>query len=942
MRSWSVLVYGGVLAGAAFAGLVWWLVAVRRRIAALSAALQRSEECLTASRGREHTFRYTMESLQIAQQVAGVATMDLNFRDRTWLASENFHEVLNIPPSIRLDDLRRHLSSVHPEDVDKIMRAPFDTTPENPVYHCEYRVLLENGAERWIAEKARVTDGHDPERIRITGALVDVSELKQAEAALQTLEKRLARTMRGTRDGVWEFDFQRGQPWFGPRFEELLGYKAGELECSEERLLALIHPEDLPMVNQRIMEHVRAGAACDAELRVMHKSGHYEWVLARAQADYDPNNRPICLAGSIQLVTDRKLAEQAATDAKLAAEAANRAKTHFLANVSHEIRTPMNGVIGMSQILSETVLDDTQREYVDIIRGNAKALLSLINDVLDISKIEANRLELEDVEFDLRDLIYETVSASALQSAERGIELVVDIQVAVPFVVRGDPGRIRQILVNLLGNATKFTHEGYVALDVSSTPGRDGRHRVRVAVTDSGIGIPPDKVERLFKLFSQIDSSTTRHYGGSGLGLSIVKRLAELMGGEVGVMSELGVGSTFWASLELIPVELERYTQPVGIGRKVLIVDDVPVSRQSLATKLSHFRFETVSAGSVDEALEILQSGEAFSLVLADELMPRRNGLDLLEALRADPRHAHVPFVLLTLFRPDQWRAAAGQRPDAICVKPVRATALAKLLVRVISGEAPYVASAQAAAAPGRQFAGCNILVVDDNPVNQRVATHMLHKLGAVVSAANNGEEALASISRLTFDAVLMDCQMPVMDGFTATRRLRARERSSGGKRLPVIALTANVMSMDREECLAAGMDAHLGKPMEALQLAEVLGRFLKPQPVPDEVDIEALRVLTGGDAEFERELVETFVSSGDKCLAEIITALQAGDFDTMGKRAHALKGASANIHAHRLSAAASNLEDAARRQATDGLDALVKQVDTSLRAVNAQLTRVG
>jgi PAS domain S-box-containing protein len=899
---------------------------------------------ITARKHLEASLRAKTESLNIAQSAAGVATLDLNFHRRSWIASDNLHEMLGIAANTPLNDLNGRLARVHPEDRERIRRAPFETDRSHPNYACEYRVMLPEGVERWIAEKATVAHGPNGEILRIIGALIDVTDRKRTEAALTSTEKRLARTMLGTRDGVWELDIAARQLWFGPHFEELLGLEVGELGHTREHFWALMHPEDAPRAKQVLDDHLALGTLCDVEARVKHKAGHYEWMRFRAQAERDPSGRATWLAGSMQLVTDRKLAEQAALDAKLAAEAANRAKSNFLANVSHEIRTPMNGVIGMSQILAETALDSTQREYVDIIRGSAQSLLALINDVLDLSKIEADRLELEQVDYDLRDVIYDTSSATALQAAVKGIELVVDIDADVPVLARGDPVRVRQIIINLIGNAEKFTHEGHILLKLSCSNGNGGNSVLCIEVSDTGIGIPADRLDRLFKSFSQVDSSTTRHYGGSGLGLSIVKQLAERMGGEVSVESTEGKGSTFRVTLPASSPRDQGDPSPLGGGRRVLVVDDLAASRSSLVTKLKLFSFEPVPAASVEEALRLLDSGEAIDCVVSDELMPGKGGLDLLAALRADPRRAGLPFVLLSLFGADHGAVAGWpHQPDALGLKPIRAYKLARLIEQATSGATLHPTDTGALVRPLTTFRGHRILLVEDNPVNQRVAQRILQKLAADVTLANHGAEALERLAEGGFDAVLMDCQMPVMDGFTATARIRERERAEGlGKRLPIIALTANVLTADRERCIAAGMDAHIGKPIVPTQLADCLTRYLGDRRAQHDVDVNALHELTGGDAEFERELIETFVASGDQCLKEILEAVRCSDFETLGKRAHALKGASVNIHAHRLAAAASNLEIAARSNSLREIGGLVRQVKESLQAVNVQLRKVG
>jgi PAS domain S-box-containing protein len=784
---------------------------------------------------------------------------------------------------------------------------------------------------------------HDREgRIdRVVGAIVDITELKTTEAVLNHTERRLERAVRSTQDGLWDLDLLTDAAWYGPRFEPLLGYEYGELTASQQGINDIVHPDDRELRQANSRSHLEHNTPYDVEVRLRHKQGHYEWVRSRGQAERNANGKPIWIAGSIQIVTDRKRAEQELLAAKLAAEAASRAKSSFLANVSHEIRTPMNGVVGMTEMLADTSLDATQREYVNIISGSAQALLALINDVLDLSKIEAERLEIEEIEYNVRDLLYETVAATAFQASVKGLELIVDCGPAVPFLIRGDPGRTRQIIMNLVGNAIKFTHEGYVELRVTHRIADDAGMILEIHVEDTGIGIPADRLDRLFQSFSQVDSSTTRHYGGTGLGLSIVKRLVEL---------EVGGGSCFSVSLAISAVAEQPAMPTPAANRRVLIVDDLAPTRRSIASKIGMFGFATEQAASVSEALALLERDPGFDLVIADELMPELGGLALLASLRTQARFAHLPFILMTLFSADRAVAPGPHAPNAVGLKPLRGSVLARLIDTVLTGGVPSEAallwdatSAKASLPARRTFQDANILLVEDNPVNQRVAQHILQKLAAQVTIANNGAEALERLAAMPFDAVLMDCQMPVMDGFTATRCIRDAERSRGdGRRTPIIALTANVMSEDRERCIDAGMDAHLGKPINATQLANCLERFLGAPPATAAVDLEALRGLTDGDAEFERELIATFIASGDKNLAEILTALGVRDYETIARRAHSLKSASANIHALTLAKTAAKLEQAVRQQSLGEVDGLVRLLGSHLQLVNAQLRQAG
>jgi PAS domain S-box-containing protein len=894
---------------------------------------------ITERKALESRLKDATESLNIAQQAAGVATFDFDFKHGRRVCSDNLFALIGVPPG-SLDDLNHVLRRVHRDDFARVRGAPLTASSEQPEYRCEYRVLLEDGAVRWIGEKGRVKHGESGDIERVSGALVDISDLKRTQAALDSVENRLARALRGTQDGLFEVDLATSEFWYSARFAELLGYGADELPHTHQELERLIHPDDAAQVGIDVQRHLSQGAGFDVEHRMRHKLGHYEWIRSRGQAEKAADGTPLRMAGAMQIITHRKLAEQATLEAKRAAEAANRAKSSFLANLSHEIRTPMNGVIGMAQILAETPLDNTQREYLDIIRSSAKALLSLINGVLDLSKIEADKLDLEDTEFDLVHLLYEAVAATALQTTAKGIELIVTVDPALPALIRSDPTRLRQMVLNLVGNAVKFTHEGYILLHAFSQDDGHGRQDLTIEVTDTGIGIPADRLDRLFKTFSQVDSSTTRHYGGTGLGLTIIKRLAELMGGEAGVRSEPGKGSTFFIRVKVRAAEAQPAREPVGAGRTILVVDDVAASRDSLTKKLKMFAFETVAVESVDGALEQLAQ-RPFDLVLADEHMPIRDGWDLLYLLRGDERYHSLPVVIMSMFGDERSRDEQEFRPNAIGLKPIRASALANLVHQVLTGQTPHAAPLKAPTPVTPTFPGTRVLLVEDNPVNQRVAQRLLQKLSANVTLAGNGAEALERLEAGRFDIVLMDCQMPVMDGYTATQRIREREAAGQSARLPIIALTANVMSEDREKCVAAGMDAHLGKPIEPVQVIDVLSRYLKSEQRSPAVDRAALKELTGGDAEFERELAETFIGSGDQCLADIVAALRQSDYDTVRKRAHSLKGASANIHALTLSSMASSLEQAARNPEA-ALDELVHALTEELAAVNAELRKAG
>lgn len=852
---------------------------------------------------------------------------------------------------------------IHPEDVERTRQLADKVASGQAVVAFENRLRCKNGRYKWLLWNAVPF----PQLQVVYAVAHDITARKEAEA-----ERDRFFTLSLDMLCIAGFDgfFKR----LNPAWTRTLGYPIDDL--LHKPYLDFIHPDDRE-ATQRAAEKISAGQAIIAfENRYRCKDGHYKWLLWNA-VPYGTQQLIYAVAHDI---TRRKEAEEQSRQAQEAAEAASRAKSQFLANVSHEMRTPMNGILGMTELALDTQLTAEQREYLTLVKTSAESLLTVINDLLDLARIEAGKLQLDDMVFDLRECLGDTIKTLGLRAHQKGLELACHICPDVPPALVGDAARLRQVIVNLVGNAIKFTESGEVLVEVRNAAGGappSGICRLEFSVRDTGIGIPEDQQKRIFEAFAQVDGSSTRKYAGTGLGLTISSELVRLMGGSIGVTSNPGQGSNFefTASFRLADEPLRGPALDLENlhGLPVLVVDDNHTCRRILEEMLQSWDMQPTSVAGAADALDRLHRAEChnspFGLVLVDNFMPGMDGLSLVEQMRMQPPLAELPVLLLN----SGGRAGDGPRCrelgiGAQLMKPIKQSELLDAILLTLQLRQPPAAALPAEAAVSLGPCALRILLAEDNPVNQRLAMRLLEKEGHAVTIAPNGREALACLDREPFDVVLMDLQMPEMDGLQATAAIRARD-----ERLhchtPIVAMTAHALKGDRERCLQAGMDGYVAKPVQVAELFRAIRQVLPPArshaaatlPKPEArcpsqaatpcqaavdaapiVDRDMALQRVGGDVQLLAELIALFQQESAKHLDEIRRAIQKGDAAHLHRAAHALAGALECFGARVASRTARSLEKMGRTANLSDASQTCCLLDRQLQELQPALAELG
>jgi PAS domain S-box-containing protein len=923
---------------------------------------------VTESRNLESKLADTETQLKAASDDGGTIPF--------WMRLEPDGRIVFPPPSPEVrrffnmsDDAVDSSFTLSMVDQDPAMAAEYqraftESATNLSMFTVENRLSDGNNALRWIRTvgfPAREADG----AITWTGVTRDITRQKLAEDQVELLRTVIVQSI----DGVVIVENDGPQAngsilYANPAFERFSGIPLGELVGQHVSVLGDFQRSHA--VFKKIRSIIDAGGKESLEYEVHHRSGHCTWVEGHFVIIQQFEDKSFRVAYILRDITERRQARIELMAAKEAAEAANVAKGEFLANMSHEIRTPMNGVLGMVGLLLDTTLDDDQRKYADAIQESGEALLTVINDILDISKLEAGKVEIESIDFDLAETVESAVTLLAAKAHDKNIDLGMFIDPAVGTAFVGDPGRIRQVLFNLVGNGIKFTDRGGVSVEVSLIKDAEvpeGFSFVRFEVQDSGIGMPEEIRSRLFEKFTQADNSITRRYGGTGLGLAISKQLVELMGGTIDVDSRPGFGSKFWFELPLrqsaTPL-VAREALPAHLhGVRALAVDDIDMNLEIISRQLRSFGMEVATCHDGFDALAEVERawhrGRPYDIAFIDQMMPGLSGEALAGRIRGIPQLAETKLVLISSAGQHGHGEAVKKVLDAVLDKPLRQRDLLACLSRLYAPGAAHH-HAEAESKPARPAVpkeasvfSLRVLLAEDNKINQRFALALLGRGGHKVEIAENGHQAVDAVRRADYDVILMDIQMPELDGLQATRQIRALPHPKS--RIPIIALTAHALTGAREEYISAGMDDYISKPVDAAILLGKLGEIARRlAPAPDMVapppkeprgdEEEALRqagIDTGCMATLEavmsstevREFLELYCQEVEERMSRI---RQSADLKAIAREAHAMVSTSGNVGALRVSELARAIETACGSGDANSVAALMEPLGSAAR----------
>ena len=923
---------------------------------------------MTELRQTEHDLKDSQERFELAVIGSGDALWEYDCHTKESWFSPQFIGLLGYKEGELANTLETWESHVHPDDKEYVAKAFLKHIHSDAPYDIEYRIRSKHDEWRWFRGRAKSLRDEKGFAYRVSGTISDITERKNAEASLRESEQSLELALRSANTGLWDWDIVNGVLKTNEIWSEMLGYQHKKLQSEYGRTFnrweALIHRDDIDMVYEHFTEHFESKSLIfKCEFRMKAFDDSWKWILAVGQVvGHDANGKPSRVIGTTtdisELISARHKAEEAAN-----------AKSDFLANMSHEIRTPMNAIICLSHLVLKTDLSTKQRDYIIRLQSSANALLYIINDILDFSKIEAGRLGIENINFQLEDVLSNLANLVAIKAEEKGLELLFKIDEDVPAGLVGDPLRLGQVLINLADNAVKFTEEGEIIVSVSIVQKDETKVTLQFSVKDSGIGLTKEQCGRLFQAFSQADTSTTRKFGGTGLGLAICKKLCAMMGGDILVDSVYGEGSTFiFTSVFGLHSEkkIPLLPEPDLRNKLALVVDNNMASREILQSMLESMTFKVCQATSgieaVDEIMKADLDGVPFDVVFMDWQMPGMDGIAASQRIRKQNISIQPKIIMVTAYgREDVMQQVQDISLDGFMVKPVSRSMLFDATMQAFGKEGIKTHRAKAKEQKEievfKNIGGARILLAEDNETNQEVAKEILEQAALVVDLANSGREAIEKVENNQYDLVLMDIQMPEMSGLDATKTIR--DSSAVTKDIPIIAMTAHAMAGDREKSIAAGMNDHITKPINPNQLFDTLLRWIKPaeREIPKYlldklaeqkemsnknalmnmpgIDVDSGLKRIGGNEKFYRKLLVKFYNDNLKTMEQIHQAFAKDDKELVALLVHNVKGVAGNIGANGLQAASYDVEVAIRNNEFEKVEGLLKVFE---RKINGML----